>query len=331
MKRLISITICIFMFMIISAAAYAITGYNSQNLLGINYMGGNPFMEGTYLGFRVTNIEGATIRGIDFRDDKVIVTGQVHWLDICENDIIVEIEGEGFKTQAGLSAAIKELANRDTSSVKILRNGKERTVTIKKEDIKEVHMAGLSFSLGAIVTKVDPGSLAYKAGIKSQDLIIKLNREYIVDPEEFDNMVESYKPGEVLTFELLRGDEVINTEIKLENPEIEIIETEILNNQANAGDKIPLISIKATGNLDIKNSFIWTKVNLINGKQISLKKHNNTVGMTVENSYNEETDEFTSILWADSIKQEADGEYFCQIKDRFNTIAESDKITITVQ
>ena len=313
-------------YILTSVSAYSETEketVTADDLLGVQFYAKSANVKDSNIGIDVFSIM--------LKDTAKSINGLIFGPELLENDIIIEVEGKHFKSFDDFLSVWNICKMQDSFNILVLRRQEIKTVTLKKDDFQNWNYMGMPTQFGVIIKEVDSGGPAYKAGIKKYDRVVKMNQEFIADQEYFDKMVEVCKPGETLNFEILRGDEVINTEIRLENPEIEIKETVILDNHVNTGEKLPLISIKATGNLDINSSFVWTKVGLTNGKQISLKKHNSTVGLTVENSYDEETGEFTSILCADKIRQEAEGEYFCQIKDRFNTTAESDKFTITVQ
>ena len=75
-------------------------------------------------------------------------------------------------------------------------------VTIKTGIAK---VAGES-QVGAAVEQVVPGSAADKAGLKSGDLITKIDKHDISSGTALTGYVRWYKPGDQVTLTLLRSD-----------------------------------------------------------------------------------------------------------------------------
>lgn len=68
---------------------------------------------------------------------------------------------------------------------------------------------------GAMVHDVAPGSPAAKAGLRTHDIIVSAGSVTIQSPEDVTKTVRAAKPGEVLSFELRRGDEPIKMDLTL--------------------------------------------------------------------------------------------------------------------
>ena len=98
-------------------------------------------------------------------------------------------------------------------------------VWIQSVDDKLAKAYGLHEPMGALVTQVQDGSPAQKAGIKDGDLIIKLNGEKIEDSQQLTNLVASYPPGTEVEVEVIREDGKHKTfKVKLgERPDEETI------------------------------------------------------------------------------------------------------------
>jgi S1-C subfamily serine protease len=70
---------------------------------------------------------------------------------------------------------------------------------------------------GLVVTEVKPDSPALKAGLKVNDLIVKVEETSLKDAEttEFVKLVGSMRPGTVVALEVKRGNESLTLKVKL--------------------------------------------------------------------------------------------------------------------
>jgi S1-C subfamily serine protease len=70
---------------------------------------------------------------------------------------------------------------------------------------------------GLIVTEVKPDGPASKAGLKANDLIVKLDGVAMADAEtgELVKMVGGMRPGTVVALEVKRGTEMLTLKVKL--------------------------------------------------------------------------------------------------------------------
>jgi serine protease Do len=74
---------------------------------------------------------------------------------------------------------------------------------------------GFSEIEGAVVDRVEEDSPALKAGLKSGDVIIKINGEGIADGEALVSQVVKRKPGDEITLTVERGDETLELKTTL--------------------------------------------------------------------------------------------------------------------
>lgn len=65
---------------------------------------------------------------------------------------------------------------------------------------------GLKETRGALVAEVLPGTPAAKAGVETQDLIVKLNGRDIADPRDLTRSISALPPGEKARLTVRRGD-----------------------------------------------------------------------------------------------------------------------------
>jgi S1-C subfamily serine protease len=57
---------------------------------------------------------------------------------------------------------------------------------------------------GVVVSRVEPGSAAEKAGMKAGDVVTRVGKTDIRDPEGLVNLIAQHKPGDKLSFTVLR-------------------------------------------------------------------------------------------------------------------------------
>lgn len=69
------------------------------------------------------------------------------------------------------------------------------------------HQLRLAEGVGLVVDQVLPGSPAQKAGIQQYDLLVKLDDQKLVNPEQLVTLVKTFKPGREVTLEIVREGE----------------------------------------------------------------------------------------------------------------------------
>ncbi len=66
---------------------------------------------------------------------------------------------------------------------------------------------------GAVIGDVAPGALGEKAGLKTGDIITRINDHNINGVTDAENILTSVKPGDIITFIFLRGGQPGKSEI----------------------------------------------------------------------------------------------------------------------
>jgi serine protease Do len=162
------------------------------------------------------------------------------------DDVIREVNGTAINDQGELRNKIAELAPGDTLSVKVLRNGSEKTLSIKvaarptetaSKSEPASPDAGTSGKLGVaiqdlnpqiarqlelpasvtgvVVTQVQPDSPASDAGLKRGDVIQEVNRKPVKSASDFRNAVTESSKSPLLLL-IQREDRTIYTVVERE-------------------------------------------------------------------------------------------------------------------
>ena len=150
---------------------------------------------------------------------------------IKTGDLIVEIGGKAVQNTHDLLRIVATLQVGRKVAVKIVRDGRERTVEAmvgERKDAREIarlgkgaerfgmtvqeitpEMArhfGMAEKAGVVVTRVAEGSPAEDAGIQAQDVILRVNRTEIRSMKDYDQATAGVKEGDSLLFLFRRGD-----------------------------------------------------------------------------------------------------------------------------
>jgi serine protease Do len=166
-----------------------------------------------WLGVGIQDLTPELAEYYGIEDRKGVLVSQVFKGDPAEkagikpNDIIVSVDGESVNTGRELSAKIADLEVGKTTTILVIRDGKEKTITAKlaerqdpdvvvaKQDLKDNGELGLQVTelnpksarqfghteeeKGVLVVGVKPGSKADEAGIQQGDLLKEVNRKPI--------------------------------------------------------------------------------------------------------------------------------------------------------
>ena len=149
---------------------------------------------------------------------------------IKAKDIIVQVDGKDVEDSRDLTAIVADIDVNQKVRVKIIRDGKEKIVDVKiaKRDDKDLASGGSAVEKGSnlgltlmeitpevrkrlnlknvqglLVTKVEPGGKAAKAGLARGDLIDEVNRTPVRTGEDFDRIINGVKKGGTITLAVI--------------------------------------------------------------------------------------------------------------------------------
>jgi serine protease Do len=174
--------------------------------------------------FGIKDQSGALVGG-------VIPKGPADDAGIQAGDVIVELDGRKVTDNRNLRLMIAQSRPGSKVSLKILRNGKSRTVTATLEELPAEELASVrpgerpeerqteglagvtatdldarsrrqfnapSDLRGALVTRVDPDSPAYEAGLRPGDVILEINRQKVSGARDLSQFARKAKDARAL-------------------------------------------------------------------------------------------------------------------------------------
>ncbi len=176
--------------------------------------------------------------------DGSIVESPAAKAGLKPNDIIVEFRGERIKDDADLLRRVASTPVGAMAPVKVFREGKElnlavvigrrpgrtpliRPASIDGDQTPKAQILGISIqslsqpkaqnnkelssilkeqvnSRGVLVVRVEPGSVADDAELKSNDIIEMINREPIRDNQDFKRALNRLNPGDPIVLQIYR-------------------------------------------------------------------------------------------------------------------------------
>jgi Do/DeqQ family serine protease len=108
--------------------------------------------------------------------------------------------GIGFSIPSNMVRTITET---------LVKEGKVRRgqlgITVTRSNSDAAKQLGITENKGVVVTQVQPGSAAERAGLIKGDVITALNDAGLSDPNVFRNQIASRSPGSEVTLTILRG------------------------------------------------------------------------------------------------------------------------------
>ncbi len=149
---------------------------------------------------------------------------------IKTGDVILEYDGKRVEESSELPIRVASTDVGKSAELKLWRDKKEITTTIKIGELKEQEVVastpkegklgmtvqnitpqlaetfGLKRDNGVVITSIQPQSAAAEAGLRRGDIILQANRKDISNTDVLQNMLDQTKPGTNVLFLIRRGD-----------------------------------------------------------------------------------------------------------------------------
>jgi serine protease Do len=183
--------------------------------------------------FKLDGTEGVLVA-------DVVKGGPADKAGIERGDVIVEFNGKPLKDWHSLPRLVAEVPVGQDVKLKVLREGKARTITAVVGELKDetpetraeapeqdllglalqpltpdlAKQLGIPAKKGLVVTGVEPGAPGEEAGLKRGDVILEAAQKPVASVEQFAALAGKLKPGEGLLLLVQRKDGTIFAVIK---------------------------------------------------------------------------------------------------------------------
>lgn len=156
-------------------------------------------------------------------------------------DVITKIDGKPIKDALDLRRVVQSIAPNKEVKIVLIRDKKEKTLTVKLGEAPTTEQSngdtdtdkvGLSVQpltsdmtkqlgvddnlKGVVVRKVEPGSPAYRAGIRPNDVILEIDDTPVTSIASFDKAKKQIKVGDTAIVVVQRGDRSVILEMRVE-------------------------------------------------------------------------------------------------------------------
>ncbi len=184
--------------------------------------------------FELDNVEGILIT-------QVVEKSPAEDAGLQRGDIVLEVDGDKVDNVANFRNRISLTPPGSNVNLTLLRDGDKKDVKVKigkldpgslSQNQQESEFSKLGFSLhqltpelaerygyekekGVLISQVESGSLAHRAGLKSGDLIIQINRKSVLTVEEARKIIQN-RVGNALLLLVKSGDSTQYIVLKLE-------------------------------------------------------------------------------------------------------------------
>lgn len=192
-------------------------GKVSRGWLGLTLQ---PLDENLVKTFGLPNAEGVLVADVN-KGDPADKGG------LKAGDVIVSIDGVATPDSRTLVQMVGGKSPNETVSVKFYRDGKVMTANVKLgerptqmsemaptqqkqhsgpisvDKLRGEDASKLGLTNGVVVTNIDEESSAFKAGLRPGSVIVWFNRQNVESPEQFYDMLDKAKKGEVIGLKIV--------------------------------------------------------------------------------------------------------------------------------
>src|SRR3990170_2045082 len=210
-------------------------GYVTRGWIGVSIQEVTPELAKS---FGLKDKQGALVSSVN-KDEPADTAG------IKAGDIIIEFDGKEIKEVSDLPRNVASTPPGKTVKVKIMRDGKEKILTVtigkmkeeegevaaaeEKEDKAPEKKFGLSVQSitpeiarrldlkdtdGVVVTQIKPNSPAAASGIKSGDVIKEVNRKEVKNLKQYREALKAAAKDDTILFRIVRGGNTFYVAIK---------------------------------------------------------------------------------------------------------------------
>lgn len=122
----------------------------------------------------------------------------------------IELDGQGGVFELAIPDMIREVAPAPKQIEATFLGVSTDPITAQA-----AKQLGLEKATGLLLSFIKDDSPAAQAGLKKNDVLLKLNDQILINAEQFVVLIRSFEPGEKVTMHGLRGGEPFNAEVTL--------------------------------------------------------------------------------------------------------------------
>jgi serine protease Do len=204
-----------------------------------------------WIGVYVQRVTPDIAESLDLDDNNgalvadVTVGGPAEKAGVKRGDIIIEFNGNKIDEMPELPKLVASYAPGTKIKLKVIRNGKEKDLSIKLEQlpdqvaqtsrqsprneieqnlgliVQEItpevkRRLDIEYSSGVVITEVRSNSLASEAGLLRADVILEINTKQIANLNNYRKEIDSVEEGQNILFLVKRGSNTIYVALKAE-------------------------------------------------------------------------------------------------------------------
>ena len=204
-----------------------------------------------WIGVYVQRVTPDIAESLDLDDDNgalvadVTAGGPAEKAGVKRGDIIIELNGNKIDEMPELPKLVASYAPGTKTKLKVIRNGKEKDLSIKLEElpdqfaqtsrqspkneieqnlgliVQEItpevkRRLDIEYSSGVVITDVRSNSLASEAGLLRADVILEINKKQIANLDNYRKEIDSAEERQNILFLVKRGSNTIYVGIKAE-------------------------------------------------------------------------------------------------------------------
>jgi len=204
-----------------------------------------------WIGVYVQRVTPDIAESLDLDDNNgalvadVTVGGPAEKAGVKRGDIIIEFNGNKIDEMPELPKLVASYAPGTKIKLKVIRNGKEKDLSIKLEQlpdqvaqtsrqsprneieqnlgliVQEItpevkRRLDIEYSSGVVITDVRSNSLASEAGLLRADVILEINTKQIANLNNYRKEIDSVEEGQNILFLVKRGSNTIYVALKAE-------------------------------------------------------------------------------------------------------------------
>lgn len=197
-----------------------------------------------YLGVLIQDVDASLAKALGMKSPEGAMVNEVHSgtpaekSGIKEGDVIIRVDDIAIRDNSHLRNVISSSRPGDQRKIKVIRDGKEKTITVKlgelppietladrdddqdKEstvqsrtgfsvadlDSREAQRFDLQAEDGVLVTRIDPRSKAARGGIRPGDVVVRIDDNKIRNLRDYRQALKGYKQGDNVLLRVVRGE-----------------------------------------------------------------------------------------------------------------------------